>query len=98
MKHLEHIVLLRPMGSCAIAVNQQLKKEKEDFSRIKSALYTAFAMDGLPADEQFTKRCLPHSGNRLTSTWQSYKDSVLFREMSDRDMACAFVRRVTRPY
>ena len=45
MKHLEHLVSLR-LTVGAFAAYQQLKEEKEYFSQIKSALYTAFVTDG----------------------------------------------------
>ena len=49
VKHMELIIPLRLMVG-AFAVFQELKEEdKRDFDRIKTALYTAFAVDGFMA-------------------------------------------------
>ena len=64
MKHIELIIPLRLMGG-AFAVFQQLKEEdKRDFDWIKAAIYTAFAVDGFMAFDQFAERWL-HPGESV---------------------------------
>ena len=68
------------------------KKIKKDFDRIKAAQYTAFAVDGFMASDQFVDRWVHHGESVDVYLGELRRLSVLFGEISDQGLACAFVR------
>ena len=77
----------------AFTVFQQLKEEdKRDFDRIKAALYTAFAMVGFMAFDQFVKRRLHHRELVDVYLAELRRLSVLFGGVIDQGLACVFMR------
>ena len=76
----------------AFAVFQQLKEEdKRDFDWIKAALYTAFAVDGFMAFDQFAERWLHHRESVDVYLAELRRLSVLFGGISDHGLACQIV-------
>ena len=90
VKHMELIIPLRLMGG-AFTVFQQLKEEdKRDFERIKAALYTAFAVDGFMAFDQFVERWLHHGNLVDVYLAELRRLLVLFGGISDQGLACTW--------
>ena len=70
IKSIEHLIPQHLSGR-ALAVYQQLSAEvKQNYERIKAALYKAFAIDPATACEQFEARTL-HPGKMWTCIWPS---------------------------
>lgn len=66
VKQLKHLIPLRLVVG-TFAIYQQLRDERTDADKIKTALYTAFAMDEFAAYEKFTAcRMQPDESVRAT--------------------------------
>ena len=91
IKCIECVVPMHLSGG-VYAVYQQLSEDKRrNFACIKSALYTAFALDSVSAWKEFMARKL-----RPEETVDVYLDelrrvSVLFGGMSENGLTCAFI-------
>ena len=91
VKSIEHVIPLRLSGG-AFAVYQQLSaEEKQNYERIKAALYKTFAIDLDTAWEQFEARTL-HPGETVdVYLAELTKLTVLFGELPERALAYKFL-------
>ena len=91
VKSIEHVIPLRLSGG-AFAVYQQLSaEEKQNYERIKAALYKAFAIGPATAWEQFEARIL-HPGETVDVYLAKLtKLTVLFGGLPERALAYKFL-------
>ena len=79
VKSIEHVITLH-LSSGAFAVYQQLSaEEKQNYERIKAALYKAFAIDPATAWEQFEARTL-HPGETVDVYLAELKNPMSSRD------------------
>ena len=88
---IESVIPLRLTGGAFNVYQQLTVDEKEDASKIKSALCTAFAADKFTAYDQFTSRRLGNGESVDVYLSDLRRLALLFGGLSDTGLTCAFV-------
>lgn len=91
VQRIECVLPMRLSGG-AYAVYQQLSEdERRDFACIKSALFTAFALDSVSAWKEFTARKLRPGETVDVYLAELRRLAVLFGGISEKGLTCAFI-------